>query len=313
MKMISGSLKPFVPFSCRLSLLVLAGVLVLATISVSASWPMLVTTALQSSSAKAIVRHGFTVDGRIEGSVQQLSGEDTTINDGAAITGVLLTPGMPTVHQNDNPTLGGVAQGNGSEQPAAYEITLNGNSQLGQLMKRTDAIAAPAVPAPPVAAGTRDVTLSDLNQSAGEFATVRDLTLNGGGMVAVPSGTYRALTANSGGGFILGVAGSSQTSVYNLDSLTLNDGGQLQVVGPVVLTTPNSVTLNGSMGAENNPLWLELKVASGDITLNGGSVLYASVIVPSGTVTINGNSSLIGNIVCDRLTINRSGLLRIVQ
>jgi hypothetical protein len=166
---------------------------------------------------------------------------------------------------------------------------------------------------PAATGGTRDVTLSDLNQGVGDFGTVRDLTLNGGGMVVVPPGTYRALTANSGSGFVLGVAGSSQPSVYNLDSLTLNDGSQFQVVGPVLLTTATAVTLNGPVGAENNPLWLTLKVASGDVTLNGGAVLYAAVIAPSGTVTINGNSSLIGNIICDRLTVNAGGLLRIVQ
>jgi cytoskeletal protein CcmA (bactofilin family) len=311
MKMISG-LKLF-PGAYRFPLPVLAGILLIAAIAFSAFWPILVTGAQQSNSAKAIVRHGFTVDGRIEGSVQQLSGEDTTINDGAAITGDLLTPGTPTLHQNDNPNFGGLAQGNGSEQPASYEITLNGHSQLGQLIKRTDAIGVAAVSAPPAASGTRDVTLSDVEHSAGDFATVRDLTLNGGGMLSVPPGTYRTLIANSGGGFVLGNAGSTQPSAYNFDSLKLNDGSQLQVVGPVILTTASGVTLNGPVGAENNPLWLTMKVASGDVTLNGGSALYGVVTAPSGTITINRNGRLIGNIVCDRLTVNTGGLLRIVQ
>lgn len=313
MKMISSSRKPCFPRLCRVPLRVLFGILIVITICIGTSWPMLVTRAQQSGSAKAIVRHGFTVDGRIEGSVQQLSGEETTINDGAAITGDLLTPGTPTIRQNDNSSVGGVTAGDGSEQPTGYEITLNGNSQLGQLVKRINPVTVSAVTAPPAAGGTRDVTLSDLNQSAGEFAAVRDLTVNHGGMVTVPSGTYRAFTANNGSGFVLGVPGSSQPSIYNLDSLTLNDGSQLQVVGPVVLTTATGVTLDGPVGADTNSLWLTLKVTSGDVTLNGGSALYASVIAPSGTITINGNSSLIGNIVCNRLTVNASGLLRIVQ
>lgn len=293
---------------------VLFGILLIATIVISASWPALVATAQQSSSVRALVRHGFSVDGRIEGSVQQLSGEDTAINAGGVITGDLLVLGTPSVRQNDNPSLGGVTQGNGSEQPSDYEITLNANSHLGQLVKRTDAVEVTAVTGPAEAAGTRDVTLSDVNQSAGDFATVRDLTIGGDAqMVAVPPGTYRALTANSGTGFILGVAGSSQPAAYNLNSLTLNDGSQLQIVGPVVLTTATGVTLNGPAGAETHSLWLTLKVASGDVTLNSGSTLYAAVLAPAGSVTINENSSLIGNIVCDRLTVNAGGLLRIVQ
>ena len=288
-------------------------VIVLVTIAAMLFSLEATTAAQQSSSAKAIVRHGLAVDGRIEGSVQQLAGEDTTLNDGGVITGDLLVPGTPTVHQNDNPSLGAVTQGEGGEQPANYEITLNGNSQLGRLVRRTDALTAPTVVAPPVAAGTRDVTLSDLDQSAGDFATVRDLTIEGAaGMVAVPPGTYRALTANSGG-FVFGVAGSSQPAVYNLNSLTLNEGSQIQVLGPVVLTTGTGITINGPMGAASNPSWLNLKVAAGDVTLNSGSALYGAVLAGSGTITINRNSSLTGNIVCDRLTVNAGGLLRIVE
>ncbi len=303
MRMISRSLK-------LVSAPPLFAVFGLMLISVSTS--LLIARAQQPNGPRAIVRHGFTVDGRIEGSVQQLSGEDTTINYGAAITEDLLAPGTPTLLQNDNPSFGGLVQGTGNEEPIGYQITLNGNSQLGQLIKRTDAITVTAVSAPPSSSGTRDVTLNDSEHSAGDFTTVRDLTLNGGGMLSVPAGTYRTLTANSGGGFVLGVAGASQPSLYNLESLKLNDGTHLQVVGPIIIITKSGVTLNGPVGAENNPAWLTLKVASGDVTLNGGSALYGVVNAPSSTITINRNSRLIGNIVCDRLTVNTGGLLRIM-
>jgi hypothetical protein len=230
------------------------------------------------------------------------------------VTGDLLVPGTPTVRQDDSASLSGVAQGNGSEQPANYEVTLNGNAQLGRLVKRTDAVTTPTVTAPAAAGGTRDVTLSDSDQSAGDFATVRDLTLNGAaGMVVVPPGTYRSWVANSGSGFVLGIAGSTQPAVYKVDSLTLDEGSQLQILGPVVLTTATGITVNGPMGAASNPFWLNLKVAAGDVTINSGGVLYGILTAPSGTVTINRNSSLTGNLVCDRLTVNAGGLLRIVQ
>jgi hypothetical protein len=298
----------------RASVRALYGILVLVVVAVTANITALVTTARQSNGSKAVVRHGFTVDGRIEGPIQQLSAEDTTLNDGAAITGDLLVPGTPTLRQNDAPTFGGVAQGAGSDQPAGYEILLNGNAQLGHLVTRTDPVALPAVDAPPAATGTRDVTLNDTGQSVGDFSTLRDLTLNAdAGMVAVPPGTYRGLTANSGSGFILGMAGSTQPAVYNLDSLTINDGGQLQIAGPVVVTASSVVTLSAAAGAESHPLWLDLKIVSGGVTVNGGGVLYGSVTAPSGSVTINRDALLVGKVVCDRLSVNTGGVLRIVQ
>lgn len=269
--------------------------------------------ARQSSGPRALVRHGFTTNGRIEGTVQQLTGESTTLN-GGVITGDLLVPGTPTVVRNGQTTFGGVVQGSGSPQPSNYQVILNGGAQLGRLFTRTDAVGMPTVGAPPASTGTRDVVINSAGQSAGNFATLRDLTLNGNvGMFAIPPGTYRRFTANSNSGFTLGVAGASQPAVYNLNALTLNGGARIDIVGPVVLTTATGVTLNAAMGSSANPLWLSLKVASGGVTLNGGSALYASVTAPSGTVIINGNTSLVGGLACDRLIINSGGLLRLAQ
>jgi hypothetical protein len=270
--------------------------------------------AQQSAGAKAVVRHSFSLDGRLEGSVQQLSGESTTINGGASLTGDLLVPGVPVVRQNDESSLGGVTQGEGSEEPTGYEITLNGNASLSHLTTRTNPVDVPAVAAPPAATGTRDVALDSPGQSPGDFSTVRDLTLNAdAGSVPVPAGRYRSLTANGGSTLVLGVAGDGPPAVYNLDSLTLNGSSRLQVVGPVVLTVTNAVSLSGATGAESHPLWLALRVASGGVTLNGGGAFYGSVNAPSRAITINGNATLTGNVVCDRLAINGGGLLRIVQ
>ena len=274
----------------------------------------LTAPAQQVAGAKAVVRHGFSLDGRIEGSVQQLVGENTTVNGGGVLTGDLLVPGVPVVRPNDASGLGGVTQGEGGEEPAGYEITLNGNASLGRLTRRTEPVAVPTVAAPPDATGTRDVALDSSDQSPGAFSTVRDLTLNAdAGSVLIPAGSYRSLTANSGSTFVLGVAGAVQPAVYSLDSLTLNGGSRLQVVGPVVLTVATVVSLSGAAGAENHPLWLDLRLASGGVTLNEGGALYGSVTAPSGTVTINGDAKLTGNVVCDRLAVNRGGLLQVIQ
>ena len=265
----------------------------------------------QLQTDRATVRRGFNLNGRIEGSVQQLSGENTTFNSSAVLTGDLFVPGSPNLVRNGTSTFGGTVQGSGNAQPSNYSITLNGGSQLGRLMTRTDAVVMPTVAAPPAPTGTRNVTINNSSQSIGDFATLKNLTLNSNvGNKAIPPGTYGSFTANSGSGFILGTAGSSEPAVYNLTSLTLNNS-QLQVVGPVILTLKNTLTLNGSMGSSDNPAWLEIRISSGGVTLNSGSVLYGSVVAPSGTATIN--SQLTGNVIADRLTVNSGGVLRIIQ
>ena len=260
----------------------------------------------------AIVRHAPTLNsGRIEGSLRQLTGEDTTLNGNLVITSALLVPGTPQVQLNGNPQLGGTVQGTGSAEPSGYRIRINGNVRIGRLVTRTDPIPMPGVDPPPSSTGTRDVVLNNSGQNPGNFATIRDLTLNGNvGNIAVPAGTYRNFTANGNNGFILGIAGSVQPSVYNLNKITLNGGSRIGAVGPVILTLGNSIILNGQTGSSTNPLWLTLRVASGGVTLNGGGSLYAVVQAPSGQVTLNGNTLLQGSVVCDRLVINGNSTLK---
>lgn len=268
----------------------------------------------EGETRKAIVRRGFTLNGRIEGSVQQLLGQNTIFNSGAVLTEDLLVPGTPNLIRNGPSNFGGTVSGTGSAQPSNYSVTLNSNSQLGRLINKTDPVSMPNVAAPPAPAGTRNVTINNSTQSIGDFTTLRNLTLNSNvGNKQIPPGTYGAFTANSGSGFILGVANSTQTAVYNFSSLTLNSSTQLQVVGPVVITVGTGMSLNGAMGAAANPAWLELKISSGGLTLNSGSVFYGSVTAPSttGIVTIN-TARLEGNVTADRLTVNSGGVLKII-
>jgi RHS repeat-associated protein len=262
----------------------------------------------------AIVRHAPSLNsGRVEGSVRQLTGEAVTLNSGAVITSNLLVPGTPQLQINGSVTFGGTVQGTGSTQPSgsSYRVTLNGPVTLGHLVTRTDPIAMPTVAPPPTPTGTRNVTLNTPGQSIGDPATLRNLTLNSNvGIVSVPPGTYGAFTVNGGSGLSLGVANSAQPSIYNLQSLTLNSGSQVQIVGPVVLTLNTGMNLNSSIGTAANPLWLRLNIAAGGLTLNGSSSLYGIVQAPSGTVTLNGNTLLQGSITCDRFTLNSGGLLK---
>ncbi len=257
------------------------------------------------------VRHAPSLNGgTIQGSLQQLNGESATVNGGFAMTGDLLVPGTPTLRINGNPTLAGTVVGAGSTSPTGYQITLNGNCSLRYLRTRTTPVSLPTVSAPPSPTGTRNVTINSAGQSYGDATTLRDLTLNGNvGMTSVPPGTYGTFTVNGGSGLVLGVAGGLQAVNYNLQNLNLNGSSMLKIVGPVVLTVANGFTANGTVGASNNPAWLQLQVASGGFTLNGGCTVYGLVLAPNGTVIINGNSTLMGTSASDQFTLNGGGLV----
>lgn len=261
----------------------------------------------------AIVRHGFNIDGRVEGSIQQLLGESTIFNSGSVVTQDLLVPGVPTVNRNGNPTFGGIVTGSGSSQPTNYQITLNSNSQLRNLITRTDPATMPTVNTPPAATGTQSVTANNQSQIPVNYTNVRDLTLNSNaGTATVTAGSYRNFSIGSGNTLKLGVAGATQAAIYNFQGLTLNSGSSVQIAGPVVINLASGVNLNSAVGASGTESWLKINLSSGGLTLNSGSSLFGSVVAPNGTVTINAGTVLTGSVVCDRLTVNSNGVLRLL-
>jgi VCBS repeat-containing protein len=271
------------------------------------------TAPAQPTNLAVTVRHAPSLNGngRIEGSLQQLLGESATLNGGFTLTGDLLVPGTPTLRINGNPTFAGTIAGTGGTSPTGYQIMLNGNCSLNHLRTRINPVSLPTVAAPPQPVGTRSVTINNTGQSIGNPTTLRDLTLNGNvGQVTVPPGTYGTFTANGGGGFVFGVAGATQPTVYNLQNLNLNGQCRLDIVGPVILTVANGFTANGMVGTTNHSSWLQLQIASGGFTLNGGCTVHGSVTAPAATVIINGNSLLVGSAQCDRLTVNGGGCIR---
>jgi hypothetical protein len=259
----------------------------------------------------ALVRHAPVLNGQIAGSLQQMLPEDVTLNGGSGIYGDLLVPGTPGIRLNGNPSFGGTRDGNGATAPSDYQVTINGRALLGGLVRRMSPLALPVVSAPPPSPGMRDVVLNGAGDPASDFPMLRDLTLNGGaGTVAVPPGTYRAFTANAGAVLVLGVAGSTEPAIYNLQRLTLNGTAQLRMVGPVALTLAEGLATNGEIGEVAHPEWLTLSFSAGGLTLNGSAIFRGTVIAPAGSVTINGASTLEGEVSCDRLVINGDGALR---
>lgn len=257
----------------------------------------------------ALSRHAPSLGGVLEGSIQMLLAENVSLAGGAAVSGDLLVPGTPQVALNGNPSYQGTVDGDGSPSPSGYTVTLSGGAKLRHVVRRTDPVSLPAVAAPPAPSGTRDVVLTSPGEDPGDFGTLRDLTLkDGAGQIAVPPGTYGSFSANTGSGFTLGVAGASEPAVYNLQSLTLKQGSELQVVGPIVLTVDTAAAVSGAAGSAGNPGWLMLNVASGGLTVNGAT-FHGFVLAPNGAVTINTGGTINGAVKGDQVVIREGASL----
>jgi RHS repeat-associated protein len=263
----------------------------------------------------AVVRHApQLISGRVEGALWQLLPENVTLDGTDVITSDLLVPGIPTVTLGSgNPSFSGVIQGVESTQPTGYSISISNNARLRHVITRTNPMSLMPIQAPPAPAGTRDVALTEDDQTIGNPATLRHLTISGkADTVVVPPGTYGSFSAIGHTAFVFGVEGATAPSVYNLEELSLGGGSELRVVGPIKLTVKGNVTMVGSsLGAPEDPERLLLQVAQGTVSVGGNAVLYAIVRNPQGLVTIPGTGRIRGTVTCDRLLIDGNGVLQI--
>jgi RHS repeat-associated protein len=268
----------------------------------------------------AVVRHALQLSsGRVEGTVWQLTGEDTLFDGNDTITSDLLVPGTPQLTAAASASYGGTIEGTESAAPSGYKVTITGNASLRHVVTRTDPIALQEVVFPPAPQGTRDVQVRKSTDGLGDPATLRHLDIAGNaGPVAVPPGTYGKFTVSGRNTLVLGVDGATEPAVYNLEELALTGASSLRLAGPVTLRVRNAVTLAGStVGAADDPKLLRLEVAHGRpaeaVTVGGNGVLYAIVRAPRGTISIHGNGRLRGTVACDFLQVDGNGVLQITE
>ena len=85
--------------------------------------------------------------------------------------------------------------------------------------------------------------------------------------------------------------------VYHFQSLTLNSGAQLQVIGRVIIVLGNGFSVNGgTVGNSANPAWLTLNIYAGNLSINQGASVFGYVTAPAGIVNINGGCELVGGV-----------------
>jgi autotransporter-associated beta strand protein len=264
----------------------------------------------------ALVNHAPVLNSAVvEGSIQEMLGENVTLNGTTSVSGDLFVPGTPNLVVNGSPNYGGTVDGAGNPSPTNYRITLNGGTSLGHVVRLTDPVPFPTFNAPAPPTGNRNVTINNSSQSVGDWTTVRNLTINASALqFAVPAGAYGDFTANNGSRFTLGIADSTTPTVYYFQRFTLNGQASIQVVGPVLVVVANGFNVNGGdVGNSVYPAWLTLNIFSGGLTLNSGADVFGYVTLPAGTLTINGNCQLVGGAAANGLTVNSAGRLRLGQ
>lgn len=260
------------------------------------------------------VRHAPMVNGGIDGSLHVLLPEDIALSGAAWISGDLLVPGTPELRINGQPTYVGVKDGTGSADPTMHRVTLGGQSVVRYLIRRTDPVPMPIVNSPALPAGTRHVVLSSAGDEAGDFATLRNLTLTGGaGARVLPPGVYGTILVNGATELVLGVAGATEPAVYELESLIANGQSRVTVLGPVLLHLGKALVGQGARIGAADAGWLTVNVATGGMTLGGGSELRGFVVAPNGSVTLSGDSLLVGAVISDRLVLNGTSRVEAVQ
>lgn len=257
-----------------------------------------------------IVRHAPLINGTVDGTIRMLLPENTTVYPSGVITGDLLVPGTPTVRLSGQPTYGGTIDDVGNASPSNYQITLTGGALLRHVVRRVDPVVMRTVDNPTAPTGDLDLHFTTPGETVESWEKVRNLTLSDQADVrTVPAGSYGKFSAAAGTGFILGVVGATEPSVYSFQSLALDSQTSLQVVGPVIVTLGRGMTLLSSMGNAEHAEWLTLNVARGGVRLLGGSSLSALVTAPKGIVLVSGNSRLCGKVTSDRLIVIGNGIV----
>jgi len=265
-----------------------------------------------------------------------------TYNANAVINGSLYVPGTPRIAQNSpyipQWTLAndaqfanriyGIVEGqspsprvvdlNGPVTPTNYVITFNNNSYItGKIFRRSEryTLTPLNVATFPVKPSSASLSLSGPVSGPLSASNVANVTLNttSVGSVTLLPGTYGNMTANNNSKFVLGNAADPETPVvYSFDSLTLNSGGDVVIVGRVILNIRNSFALsNGAVfGNVDRPDWLQINVwSSSNVNVASGSSVYGRIFAPNNTIAFNNGSTLNGSVSARGLDLNSSSVV----
>ncbi len=269
-----------------------------------------------------------SINGTYIGSLIITATKNFNLNSGASIkAGNLFVRGTPEVNTSN----GGVIEGrqflsdgtevipatdtrkvvdlNGDPNPSNYTIRLNSGSKIeGKVYRRVNIFVPPPVAAPPAPSNNNNANINSQPSAPLNATAAANVNLNNGaGEVVLNPGNWGNMNSGSGTSFIIGTVGATTPTVYNFQSLNLNSNSQLKVVGPVILTIDRGLNLSSSvLGNVDRPEWLNLRIHSGNFSINSGAAGYADLNAPDSSVNLNGIFT--GSVVAKTLSINGNGV-----
>lgn len=195
---------------------------------------------------------------------------------------------------------------------ARSRLTVDGTVQgKTAVAKKGEAASLGTLPRLPTAkktTATRALAIEGSGSAeAGDFASTKDVTLNYTFQpVSLPPGTYGRLVVQ-GSRVVLGEAGAMRPARYDFAAIEVIEGGRIDLVGPVIVTTDGFDKLDGVIGRADLPAWLDLRISERSLTVSPKSQVYGSVYAPASQVRVQSESRVDGWIVGDDVRVDRGG------
>jgi len=220
----------------------------------------------------------------------------------------------------------------GNPEPSNYYLLIQDSAKVaGKIYRRSIPVSLPTVSAPPPKANNlsrqyHSWTLSPSNPSA--YSTTVDpaeaasFSLTTNATLTLKPGNYGTVTASNNGKLVLGDAQNpNNVQYYSFESLQVNGGAGVEIVGKVVITLNYSagnstlrVDNNGYFGNPAHPEWLQLNVYSSaapsqsvqQVLIASSSSFYGQINAPKGLVTIQENTNFVGSVTAYKLQMTGS-------
>jgi len=125
----------------------------------------------------------------------------------------------------------------------------------------------------------------------------------------LPPGAYGRITIKNAS-FVLGSPDAAGPQRYDLESLDLLAGGRILLDGPVILTVGSLGMVQGTMGREDLPEWLEIRVESGPVRIARGAAVFGHLFSPRSNVQLLSGAQVKGWVATDSLQVERGARLR---
>ena len=238
------------------------------------------------------------IEGTLQGRLQMADpAANLRIDSTGRIEDTVQLPSEGLSARATRPFVGGIAVARGPQvSPGVSLVNAGGAGALKGELRVSNTFSPPSVRAPRAPSGLVDLYVGPGEGRAPSLIGLRNLTLAAEKLLQIPAGVYGDLSIENGQ---VALGASNRITRYEFRSLSIGPAGRLVVEGPVILTVGKMSSIAGTAGSSVAPLWLDLRVSSGAITLAGTGRLFGCVCAPSSQVTLESGAVFTGGLLCE--------------